>query len=192
MFVLNQSHTRWVLLGLAGLMAATRFHHFGSIATLPDASLAVFFFAGLYLGRWWFFPIFLVEAGLIDYLAIGMGGVNAWCVSPAYGFLIPTYAVMWAAGRWCGRSQVLNAKTVLYLVSALFAGTAIAFLISNSGFYLFSGRFPNMTVFEYGARVAKYYPSYLASTLVYGAVIVCVHGLLHSIARTSSRAVTLR
>lgn len=41
---------QFVLLALfALLMAATRFHHFGSALFLPDASLAVFFLAGFYL-----------------------------------------------------------------------------------------------------------------------------------------------
>jgi len=35
-------------IALIALMALTRFHHFGDVLHLPDASLAVFFFAGFY------------------------------------------------------------------------------------------------------------------------------------------------
>ena len=42
---------------LMGVMALTRFDHFGSTFALPDASLAVFFFAGLSVISPWFLAI---------------------------------------------------------------------------------------------------------------------------------------
>ena len=69
---------------LVAVMAATRFNHFGSPVSLPDASLAVFFLAGLYLSRAAWFPVFIVEAGLMDWVSIA-GGVSDWCVTAAYG-----------------------------------------------------------------------------------------------------------
>ena len=81
-----------IALLLAAVMAATRFHHFGSAISLPDASLAIFFLAGFYLRSPLLFAGFLAEAALVDYLAITYGGVSDWCISPAYVFLIPTYA----------------------------------------------------------------------------------------------------
>jgi hypothetical protein len=38
----------WVLGVLALMMAVTRFHHQGSAFALPDASLAIFFLAGIF------------------------------------------------------------------------------------------------------------------------------------------------
>jgi len=40
-----------VIAGLVLLMALTRYNHFGSSVALPDASYAVFFLGGLFLGR---------------------------------------------------------------------------------------------------------------------------------------------
>ena len=91
---------------LIALMVLTRFHHFGDVLHLPDASLAVFFFAGFYRKKA-FFGFLLVLAALIDYLAIE-NGTSSWCVTPAYVFLIPTYAVMWFAGRYCSTFKALN------------------------------------------------------------------------------------
>ena len=88
---------------LAALMAATRFHHFGSAFHLPDASLAVFFLGGLYLRRTAAFGAYIGLAALLDYVAIVHGGVSDWCVTPAYAFLLPTYACLWWAGVWCSR-----------------------------------------------------------------------------------------
>ena len=173
-------------LALALLMAATRFHHFGSATHLPDATLAVFLLGGFYLRRAGWFAGYLGEAALIDYLAIAFGGVSDWCVTPAYLFLIPTYACVWGAGVWyAGRSRA-EWRSVGTLLGALAIGVSAAFLVSNGSFYLLSGYFTEMSWTEYAARMAKYYPPYLAGALLYMALAALVHGLLA--ARASQRA----
>ena len=87
-------------LTLALLMAATRSHHFAATLHLPDASWAVFFLAGFYLRPLWMFPALIALAGVSDYVAIAGFGVNDFCASPAYGFLLPAYGALWLAGRW--------------------------------------------------------------------------------------------
>lgn len=156
---------------LMALMAATRFHHFGTPFALPDASLAVFFFAGLWLGGRYLFALLLLEAGLIDYLAITKLGVSDFCVSKAYVFLIGSYSAMWLGGKWCRRFTVLSAITAAQRLAALVVATSIAFLFSNGSFYWLSGRYPNGSLAQYFERFAMYYPPYLTSTVVYGVVI---------------------
>jgi len=170
-----------VVLLLAAAMLATRFHHFGSVATLPDASLAVFFLAGFYLRPLFFPPFFIAEAGLIDYATIS-GGVRDWCVSPAYVFLIPAYASLWLAGRWYAQRYTTAWRTVIPLTAALCVGTSAAFLISNSSFYLFSGYFSMMTPIQYAGKVAHYYPPYVVMTVFYVALAAGVH-LLTAVAK---------
>jgi hypothetical protein len=75
---------------LVALMALTRVHHFGDAFSLPDASLAVFFLAGMSVSSFSFLGFLLLEAGVIDYVAITQFNVNDFCVSAAYVFLIPT------------------------------------------------------------------------------------------------------
>ena len=162
-----------LLLGL--VMAATRFHHFGSAVNLPDASLAVFFLAGFYLRPTLFFAALLAEAGLIDYFAITVGGVSDFCVTPAYWFLIPTYGVMWFAGRWAAGKVQLRWQSLLPLFGALFVASSIAFLISNSAFYILSGRFPDLSGLQYSERVANYYLPYVTAALGYVAFAAFVH-----------------
>lgn len=82
------------------LMVATRFHHFGTALHLPDASMAVFFLAGLYLRRHLAFVGFMVLAVALDWAAISYAGVSDFCVTPAYSFLLPAYAALWYGGRW--------------------------------------------------------------------------------------------
>lgn len=158
-------------IALMALMAATRFHHFGTSFSLPDASLAVFFLAGLWVGGRYLFISLLVEAGLIDYIAITQFGVSDFCVSQAYVFLIPTYAAMWLGGKWCGKFSTLTAASGTQQFAALTLSTSAAFLISNGSFFLLSGRYPEISWAQYFERSAIYYPPYLTSTLIYGVVI---------------------
>jgi hypothetical protein len=150
---------------LIALMVLTRFHHFGDVLHLPDASLAVFFFAGFYRKKM-FFAFLLVLAALIDYLAIE-NGTSGWCVTPAYIFLIPTYAVMWFAGRYCSTVKALAIAKLAKSAGLLIMSTSTAFAISNGSFYLFSGRYEELSLGEYFVRVAQYFPSYVGATLVY-------------------------
>ncbi|RMD69839.1 MAG: hypothetical protein D6819_05865 [Gammaproteobacteria bacterium] len=143
------------------LMAATRFHHFD----IPDASLAAFFLAGLFVPSALMLPLLLIEAFLIDYLAIAWLGVSSFCVTPAYAFLIPTYALMWAAGR---RSIPYLASGRLPAVAGLALGASLmAFFISNASFYAFSGYFAETPLWDYAISVAPYALPYIGTSLAY-------------------------
>ena len=63
-----------VLLALA--LFATRMEHFGTPVSLPDASLAVFFFAGLWLAHRSAFLLLLGVAVATDYYAFARSGVS--------------------------------------------------------------------------------------------------------------------
>ncbi len=156
---------KYLPIPLIALMVLTRFHHFGDVLHLPDASLAVFFFAGFYRKKT-FFGFLLALAALIDYIAI-KNGTSSWCVSPAYVFLIPTYAVMWLAGRFCSTIQSIKIAELAKSTGLLILATSAAFAISNGSFYLFSGRYADVSWAEYFLRVTQYYPPYVGSALIY-------------------------
>jgi len=168
-------YSGWILIGLCLLMAATRFDHFGSLTTLPDASLAIFFFGGLYLRNSPWFILLLAEGALIDFIAVQYGGVSNYCISPAYVFLIPTYGVLWVSGYFCNRYNVFSARGIITCGGILIAATSVAFLISNSSFYVYSGRFTDLTWLEYARKVVQYYPAYLLSTLIYASMAVLIY-----------------
>lgn len=161
---------------LLAAMAATRFNHFGSSFALPDASYAVFLLGGMYLSRYAGFSLaafvtLLTAAGSIDWYATAAGGVSDWCMSPAYWFLIPTYAWIWLAGQWYGNKYTLTSNnTVNWLGGLLLISlvtSSFAFFLSNATFFILSGRYDDMDMFEYGARVAGYYLPYLSITALY-------------------------
>lgn len=149
------------------VMAATRMHHFGDVISLPDASRAVFFLAGLWFGGLTLFIALLLEAGLLDYIAITHLGVSDYCVSPAYVFLIPCYAALWYGGQYCKRFSDRQLPHLAIQFGILVVSVSVAFLISNGSFYLLSGRYPDNNWAEYTSRVMMYYPPYLKYTLIY-------------------------
>ncbi len=180
-----QTRTVAIFAALAALMAATRFSHFGSAVSLPDASYAVFFLGGLYLARsahisMAAFVALILEAGWIDYYATSVQGISDWCMSPAYWFLIPTYGSLWLVGRWvasrnASKGYTPEGKALFDLGLSAWAAGSFAFVFSNATFYLFSGRFADMSAGEYTSRVAQYYVSYVSMALLYIACAVAIH-----------------
>lgn len=180
-----QTRTIAIFAALAALMAATRFNHFGSAVSLPDASYAVFFLGGLYLARsarlsMAAFIALILEAGLIDYYATSVQGISDWCMTPAYWFLVPTYGSLWLVGYWfahrhTGEGRTMEGKALFALVFAAWAASSFAFVFSNATFYLFSERYAEMSAAEYTSRVAQYYVSYVSVALLYIACAVAVH-----------------
>jgi len=151
---------------LAVLMAATRIHHFGIGTIAPDASTAVFFLAGLLLGSPWWLAALLLEAVLLDGVAIGFLNVANACVSSGYALLAPAYGALWFAGRALRPSQQLDLVTTGKFVCFTLAGTAAFFAISNVGYY-FGSEYAALGIAEYAARVSRYFGLYLAITLAY-------------------------
>ena len=166
-----QSRALWIGAALVALMAMTRYNHFGSAVALPDATYAVFFLAGLFLGRvrgaLAVLALLLVEAALVDYYAINFREVSAWCVTSAYGFLVFAYSALWFVGRWYAPRHALSGKGLLGLSAAAVVAGSLAFVIANVSFYLFAGYFGSMGVAEFAARVSQYYGSYVAVAVLY-------------------------
>ncbi|MFZ2162299.1 MAG: hypothetical protein WAW02_08790 [Sideroxyarcus sp.] len=176
-----QNKTLWIATALVALMAMTRFNHFGSSAALPDASYAVFFLGGLFLGRvraaLAILALLLVEAALVDFYAINFAGVSGWCVTSAYGFLVFAYSALWYVGRWYAPRHDLSGKGMLGLFAAAVGAGSLAFVIANVSFYLLAGYFDSMSVADFTASVAQYYGSYVTVAVIYiGCAVVVQMG----------------
>ena len=162
-------------LTLALLLAATRSHHFATALHLPDASWAVFFLAGFYLRPVWMFPALVALAGVSDYVTIAWFGVSDFCVSPAYGLLLPAYGALWLAGRWYAGRHRFALSTLIPLAGSVVIGAAVCEIISSGGFYFFSGRFVETSLVELGLRLAKYFPPSLVSLALWMGIVTVVH-----------------
>jgi hypothetical protein len=163
-------------LALAALMAATRGQQFAPLAHhLPDASLAVFFLAGLYLRSIWGFPALFGLATIIDLMAIGWGGVSGYCMTPAYWMLVPAYGVVWGLGRWsAGRIELSKAGLPL-LFGVVILGGVLAEVFASGGFYVFSGRFADLGLVQLLGRFATYMPATLLHLTVYVGLAALAH-----------------
>jgi len=170
---IQQNKKYLTLFSLMLLMALTRSSHFGSAFSLPEASLAAFYLAGIFSGGLMSFVVLLVEAGLLDYISITQFNVSDYCISPAYVFLIPTYATLFIAGKWSAKYASFSLRDVAMQLTYIVVASSIAFLISNGSFYFLSGKFADLSWLQYSERVAQYYSPYVSSTLIYSSVILC-------------------
>lgn len=175
--MLTLSRTHQILIGivLSGLIIATRGHHFASINALPSASLAVFFLAGLYLRPAMMFPALLALCTGLDLYSVYFQGVSNFCVTPAYGFLLPAYGTMWLAGRWFAKRYSFGFNALLPLVGSVAVAAPISELFSSGGFYFFGGRYPDPTLSVFGERLMKYFPHQLENIGFWLGVALITH-----------------
>lgn len=186
--MLTLSNRNQILIGavLALLLIATRGQHFATLHNLPGASWAVFFLAGIYLRPMWILPALLAFVWGLDFaphllsgasLAEIVNGGRAFCLTPAYVFLLPAYGALWFAGRWYAHQYRFEWRTLLPLGAAALAGAAVCELFSSGGFYFFSGRFAEPTLAEFAGRLVTYFPRYLQSMAFYVGIAAVVHAL---------------
>ncbi len=177
-------------LSLIAMMVLTRSN---LITHLADASWAIFFLVGFYLSherlKRLAFPAFFLLAFVIDLLVIDAQGGVHYCFTPSYPFLIPAYAAMYFAGRWFASRYEENVQGLFKFVGSGFLAVVVCFVISNLGFYLFAGKFEEMSLAQYVASVAKYLPAYLKTSSIYLSTAALIHLLIsHSNILKDSRA----
>lgn len=168
--------------GFAAVMIATRFHHFGTALHLPDASMALFFLGGLWLRRHLAFAAFMALAVVLDWVSVSYAGVSDFCVTPAYSFLLPAYALLWYAGRlWSARMVPTPVALAGAFALALLA-SSLSFAMSNGAFYWLGGRYANPHLAEYVARLWQWGPLFVRTTLSYVAVALIAYAALARVA----------
>jgi hypothetical protein len=160
----HDRHGPVVLAALGLAIAATRMDHFGGALALPDASLAAFFLAGLWLRAGWSFAALLLVALGVDLAALAQSGLGADCLSPAYPFLIAAYGALWAAGRRCRGSA---APTFVGHIVVVSCAAGIAFAISSLSWFAFSGHFADRSLPEYIVATLPQAPHYLGWAVGY-------------------------
>lgn len=177
MLKLTKRDQLWIGLALGLLMLVTRGQHVAAFAhPLPDASLAIFFLAGLYLRPTWIFGALFAEGLLIDLIAVTWGGVSGFCMSPAYLLLVPAYGAMWAGGRWYAGRHRFAWAALLPLIGCLLFAACTAELFASGGFYLFSGRFADLSLVEFVDRLVRYFPATLQALALYVGLAAIAHG----------------
>ncbi|MDP3607600.1 MAG: hypothetical protein Q8R74_00815 [Methylophilus sp.] len=175
--MLTLSKTNQIVVGIAltALVVMTRGHHFASINALPSASLAVFFLAGLYLRPAWVFAALLALCAGLDFASITFAGTSSFCVTPAYGFLLPAYGTLWLAGRWFAQRYSFSWKALPALGGSVLVASVLSELFSSGGFYFFGGRYADPTIAEFGNRLVKYFPHQIENLAFWLGIALVVH-----------------
>lgn len=181
---MNTLFSRYGTLALAGalsvLMWVTRGNHSMSPTHLPDASWAIFFLVGFYFRQRLMLPLFLAQAAIVDYVAITQLGVDNFCVTPAYVFLVPAYAALWFAGRWSAHHFEVQLHNLPRFAAAAFAGTFACELVSSGSFYFLGGRLGATSLAEFGTRLVAYFPGDLGGAALYLGCAALLHLALAS------------
>jgi hypothetical protein len=164
-----------VLLALTALMIATRVNHFGTAIHLPDASMAVFFLGGLYLRRHLLFFALAVLTGVLDWASISLAGVSDFCITPAYSFMLPAYAVLWYGGRLYTARLTDSAASSAGAIGVGLVSATLSFVISNGAFYWLGGRYADPHFAEYVARLLHWAPLFVRVAMAYIVVAMLVH-----------------
>ncbi|MBL8497499.1 hypothetical protein ABF87_11525 [Nitrosomonas sp. JL21] len=164
-----------IALLLAVLMILTRSYHFASSHQLADAAWAVFFLAGVYLRSIWPLLGFFALGGWLDFSAFAWGGIDDFCFTPAYIFLLPAYASLWMAGKWFAKQYQFNWRSLIPLTISSAVGLTACELFSNGGFYLFSGYFSAVNGNEFIDLVIKYFPLYIETFGFYVGFAAVIH-----------------
>lgn len=160
---------------LAALMICTRQCDFAGVA---DASWAVFFLGGLAIGGTLAFGWFMLAAVLVDYIATQHLGVSSYCLSRAYPFLLPAYAVLWWGGRWLARRWDARRpwRTAMLTGATLAVAVSVCFVISNTSFYWLASLATAPTLAGWRENFSDWYGYFLAVPFVYVSTILALAG----------------
>jgi hypothetical protein len=155
-----------VLTMLALAILVTRSGQFAAAFALADATPAAFFVSGCQIASAWAMLPLFAAAAIADQLAFANGVSNA-CMTPAYAFLVPAYAVLWSAGR---RSRAFSAGARWWprALTMLAAACVVAWFIANGSFYALSDRYAQMAPADYFAATLPYLAPYVGWTVLYG------------------------
>jgi hypothetical protein len=161
MFNLSTKQTVGIAVVFSLILWATRGQHVASMMSLPDATWAIAFMLGFLLSPI-LFLIVLVQAFVIDYLAMGNYLFNV-----AYVALVPAYLALWLAGRWLRQYYEQQGFKIGQFTVALIGGVAICELISSGAFYLQKS---NASLVGFAELFGTYFFGNLFFTLCYVAV----------------------
>jgi hypothetical protein len=146
----------WLTLLLVVLILVTRTNYSSAVIDTPDITLAAFFIAGLWIPSAFAFGLLFGAAALADQLSF-MAGVSDWCFTPAYVFLVPTYASLWYAGYLCRKTDFLQVAGAVKIAVYFALAVVLAYLISSYSFYFFSGQLSQATASQYTQSLTRYF-----------------------------------
>jgi len=175
MLSISKRHQFVIGMIFLGLMAATRGQHVATLTALPDASWAIFLIAGVLLASPWWLAALLGGALLTDMVVWNTTMSADFCITAAYGFLLPAYGSLWLGGRWLRPRLTGKLGDLPKFVATMLGSTAACELFSSGGFYFFSDRFADTSLAGFAKRFVEYFPGSLISVAFYAAVAAVIY-----------------
>ena len=160
------------------VMIGTRFHHFGDMLHLPDASMALFFLGGIYLRKHLAFVALVLLAVLVDWYSISYAGVSDFCITVAYSFMPLAYAVLWYGGRLLAPRFDGSLRSHGLVFLGILVCATLSYAVSNGAFYWLGGRYtdPNMT--QYVQRFMQWAPLFVRAAALYVLAAQVIHAVV--------------
>jgi hypothetical protein len=116
----------------------------------------------------------LLAAG-IDLSVIHYFGVSNYCLTAAYAFNLPAYAVLWLGGLWLHREMRGALSDALRLAGSAIAALSVCFAITNGSFYWLGGRVREASMAGWVENFSDWYLSYVITALLYVAIAAVAH-----------------
>lgn len=175
---------------LAALMIATRSGHLGTSWSPPDASWAVLYLAGFYFGHeWrWALPTLICSAIAVDFIVIKDFGVSSYCVTVAYVFMLPAYAVLWLGGAWMRRAYRHEPADLARWAASLGLAASLCFLMTHTTFYWLGGRVADPSLGGWWQSFTHWYPGFVGVPFVYTGIAALLQAAFARAARTPVEA----
>ncbi len=144
------------------LMVLTRGSHLLTAISLPDASFALFLVGGILLKKpKWFISLFAASV-IIDLIALSINPTDQIPINLGYLGLLPSYGIMWLIGLYVSKT-----KDILKFLIFSALGTFVSFMISTQTYYLFSNKFPGITIQESIKTGWEFFPHSFIYTISY-------------------------
>ena len=144
------------------LMVLTRGSHLLTSITLPVAGFALFLVGGILLKKpKWFISLFAASV-IIDLIALSINPTDQIPINLGYLGLLPSYGIMWLIGLYLSKT-----KDILKFLIFSALGTFVSFMISTQTYYLFSNKFPGITIQASIQTGWEYFPHSFIYTMSY-------------------------
>ena len=165
------------------LTLLTRASHELTSFSLPDASLAIFIAAGIFLKQRKWLIVFIASIVSLDWYIVNINNMTHINFETSYLGHIFTYILTWELSRkFLPDDKFLKAK--LFFPTA-FIAIVSSYIISFSSHYFLSGWVSNPTVYDGLSYLGSYFNSFFIPNAVYVAVLYIVFKITYKISKSS-------
>jgi len=166
------------------LIMLTRASHELTSLNLPDASLAIFIAAGIFLKHRKFLFLFIALIVSVDAYIININNMTHINFETSYLGHIFTYILTWELGRkFLSGGKSLKAK--LFFPIAFFA-IASSYIISFSSHYFLSGWISNPNFYDGLSFLVNNFNSFFIPNAVYFGLLYAILKIIHKIPKLSA------